>query len=67
MQFHLGFGVKYNGRHKVHLIADKNIAEVSLSSTHPGVVSLKGIELVISPDELNQLVSWGTCAGNSYR
>ena len=63
---HFVFDVKHDGRHKARLAADGNLTEVPLSSVYSGVVSLRGIRLVLFLAELNDLDSWGTDVGNAY-
>ena len=59
------FDIKHDGRHKARLVADGNLTEVPLSSVYSGVVSLRGIRLVLFLSELNGLESWGTDVGNA--
>ena len=54
---HFVFDVKYDSRHKARLVADGNLNDVPLSSVYSGVVSLKGIRLVLFIAELNGLES----------
>ena len=63
---HFVFDVKHDGRHKARLVADGHLTEVPLSSVYSGVVSLRGIRLVLFLAELNGLEEWGTDIGNAY-
>ena len=47
LRVHFVFDVKHDGRHKARLVADGNLTEVPLSSIYSGVVSLRGIRLVL--------------------
>jgi hypothetical protein len=58
--------VKHNGRHKAHLVAGVHLREVNTESVYSGVVSWRGIRLVIFLAELNQLELWGADVGNAY-
>ena len=56
---HFVFNAKRNGRHKDRLVADGNLTDVPLSSVYLGVMSLRGIRLVLFIEELKGLESWG--------
>ena len=62
---HFVFDVKHDGRHKARLVADGHLTEVPLSSVCSGVVSLRGIRLVLFLAELNGLEAWGADIGNA--
>ena len=63
---HFVFDVKHDGRHKARLVANGHLTDVPLSSTYSGVVSLRGIRLILFIAELNGLESWRTDIGNAY-
>lgn len=63
---HMIFDVKYDGRHKARLVADGHLTEVPVDSVYSGVVSLKGLRLVVFLAELNNLELWATDVGNAY-
>ena len=65
IKFHFAFDVKYDRKHKARLVADGNLTEVPLTSVYSGVVSLRGIRLVLFLAELNGLESWTTGIGNA--
>ena len=65
IRVHFVFDVKHDGRHKARLVADGNLTEVPLTSVYSGVVSLRGIRLVLFIAELNELESWNTDIGNA--
>ena len=46
------------------IVADVNQTNFPLSSVHPGVVSLRGIHIVLFLAEFNGLESWGADIGN---
>ena len=48
------------------LVPDGDLTDVPLSSVYSGVVSLRGIKLVLFIAELNGLESWGTEICNAY-
>ena len=57
--------MKHDGRHKARLVAGGHLTDVPLSSVCSGVVSLRGIRLVLFLAELNGLDSWDTDIGNA--
>ena len=60
------YDVKHDGRHKARLVAGGHMTEVNIDSVYSGVVSLRGIRLIVFLAELNQLVLWGADVGNAY-
>ncbi len=66
IRVHLVFDVKHDGRHKSHLVADGHLTEVPLESVYSGIVSLRGLCLVVFLAELNDLEIWATDIGNAY-
>jgi Reverse transcriptase (RNA-dependent DNA polymerase) len=60
------YDVKHDGRHKARLVAGGHKPEVNTDSVYSGVVSLRGIQLVIFLAKLNQLELWGADVGNAY-
>ena len=63
---HLVFDVKHNGRHKARMVADGHLTDIALESVYSGVVSLRGLRLLIFIAELNKLETWATDIGNAY-
>ena len=66
IRVHLVFDVKHDGCHKSRLVADGHLTEVPLDSLYSGIVSLRGICLLIFLAELNDLDVWATDIGNAY-
>ena len=66
IRVHLIFAVKHDGRHKSRLVADGHLTEVPLDSVYSGVVSLRGLRLLVFLAELNGLETWATDIGNAY-
>jgi hypothetical protein len=66
IRVHLVFDVKHDGRHKARLVADGHLTDVPVDSVYSGVVSLRGIRLVLFIAELNELQTWATDIGNAY-
>ena len=58
--------MKYNGRHKVRLVADSSLTPEPAENICSGVVSLRHLRLVIFLGELNNLELWGADIGNAY-
>ena len=63
---HLVFDVKHDGRHKARLVAGGHLTDVPLESVYSGVVSLRGIRMLLFISELNGLETWSTDIGNAY-
>jgi Reverse transcriptase (RNA-dependent DNA polymerase) len=63
---HLVFDVKHDGRHKVRCVAGGHLTEIPLDSVYSGVVSLRGLGIMLFLSELNQLEVWATDNGNAY-
>ena len=63
---HLVFDVKHDGRHKARMVADGHLTDVPLTSVYSGVVSLRGLRIVVFLAELNGLDTWATDIGNAY-
>ena len=66
IRVHLVFACKHDGRHKARLVADGHLTEVPVDSVYSGVVSIRGLKLMIFLAELNNLEVWGTDIGNAY-
>jgi len=62
----LVFNVKHDGRHKVRVVADGHLTDIPVDSVYSGVVSLKGLRVMIFLSELNHLELWATDIGNAY-
>jgi hypothetical protein len=60
------FDIKHDGCHKSRLVADGHLTEVPLESVYSGVVSLRGLRLLVFLAELNGLDIWATDIGNAY-
>ena len=66
IRVHLVFDVKHDGRHKARLVADGHLTDTPVESVYSGVVSLRGIRLMIFLAELNGMETWATDIGNAY-
>ena len=66
IRVHLVFDVKHDGRHKVRCVADGHLTDIPLDSVYSGVVSLRGLRIMLFLAELNQLEVWATDVGNAY-
>ena len=65
IRVHLVFAVKHDGRHKARLVADGHLTDVPINSVYSGVVSLRGLGLIIFLAQLNDLELWSTNIGNA--
>jgi hypothetical protein len=66
IRIHLVYAVKHDGRHKARLIADGHLTAVAVDSVYSGVVSLKGLRLLLFLSKLNDMQTWATDIGNAY-
>src|SRR6056300_1655760 len=66
IRVHLVFACKQDGRHKARLVTDGLLTEVPVDSVYSGVVSIRGLKLMIFLAELNNIEIWGTDVGNAY-
>jgi hypothetical protein len=60
------YDVKHDGRHKARLVAGGHLTDPNTESVYSGVVSLRGIRLIVFLAELNGLQLWGADVGNAY-
>jgi Reverse transcriptase (RNA-dependent DNA polymerase) len=63
---HMIYDVKHDGRHKARLVACGHLTDPNTDSVYSGVVSLRGIRLVVFLAKLNSLELWGADIGNAY-
>ena len=54
------FDVKHDGRHKARMVADGHLTDIPVDSVYSGVVSLRGLRIMLFLAELNQLETWAT-------
>jgi hypothetical protein len=66
IRVHLVYAVKHDGQHKARLVADGHLTNIPVDSVYSGVVSLKGLRLLIFLSELNNMHTWATDIGNAY-
>jgi hypothetical protein len=66
IRVHLVYACKHDGRRKARLVADGHLTDVPVDSVYSGVVSLRGLRMMIFLAELNQLELWATDIGNAY-
>jgi hypothetical protein len=66
IRVHLIYNVKHDGRHKARLVADGHLTSIPVDSVYSGVVTLRGLRLLIFLAELNDLQTWATNIGNAY-
>ena len=62
---HFVYDVKYDGRHKAIYVADGHKTDIPLESVYSGVVTLRGLRIVIFLAGLNGLDLWATDIGNA--
>jgi hypothetical protein len=60
------YTVKHDGRHRAHLVAGGHLTPIPLDSVYSGVVSLRGLRLVIFLAERNGLQFWNADVGSAY-
>ena len=55
IRVHLIYDVKHDGRHKARLVSVGHLTEIDVDSVYSGVVSLRGLRIMLFLAELNQL------------
>ena len=63
---HTIYDIKHDGRHKARIVAGGHLTDPNTESVYSGVVSLRGIRLIVFLAELNKLSLWGADVGNAY-
>ena len=63
---HMIYDVKHDGRHRARLVAGGHLTSIPLDSIYSGVVSLRGLRLIVFLSELNGLCLWGADVGHAY-
>ena len=48
------------------MVADGHLTDIAVDSVYSGVVTLRGLRLLIFLAELNELQTWATDIGNAY-
>ena len=66
ISLHFVYAVKHDGRYKSRVVAGGHLTDTPLESVYSGVVSLRGVRLVVFLGELNGLKIWQTDVGNAY-
>ena len=66
IRVHLIYDVKHDGRHKARLVADGHLTDIPVDRVYSGVVTLRGLRLLIFLAELYGLHTWATDIGNAY-
>jgi Reverse transcriptase (RNA-dependent DNA polymerase) len=66
IRVHFVFAIKYDGRHNACLVADGHLTDIPVDSVYSGVISLRGLRVVIFLAEMNGLELWSTEDGNAY-
>ena len=66
IRVHIVFDVKHDGRHKARFVAGGHLTPIPVESVYSGVISLRGVRLLIFLTELNDMHTWATDIGNAY-
>ena len=66
INLHLVYAVKFDGRYKSRIVAGGHLTDTPLESVYSGVVSLRGVRLVLFLAELNGLEVYQSDVGNAY-
>ena len=66
IKVYLIYDIKHDITHKARCVADGNLTEIPFDSVYYGVVSLRGLRIMIFLAELNQLVTWKIDICNEY-
>ena len=62
----LMYDIKHDGRHKAHCVDNGHLADIPIDSVYLGVVSLRGLRIMLFLAESNKLDIWTTDMGNAY-
>ena len=60
IRVHMIFDVKHDGRRRARLVADGHLTDVPTDSVCSGVISLRGLRMLVFLAELNRLPLWAT-------
>jgi Reverse transcriptase (RNA-dependent DNA polymerase) len=60
------YDVKHDGRHRGRLVAGGHLTPTPIEGTYSGVVSLRGIRLIIGIAVMNDRKIWSTDIGSAY-
>jgi len=60
------YACKHDGRRKARIVAGGHLTDAPLESVYSGVVSLRGIRLIVFLSELNDLEVYQTDIGNAF-
>ncbi|GAX11913.1 hypothetical protein FisN_UnNu034 [Fistulifera solaris] len=66
IRVHFVYDVKHDGRHKARLVADGHLTDIPLDNVYAGVVTIKGVRIVVFVAELNEQELYATDVGNAY-
>ena len=66
IRVHMIYDVKHDGRHRARMVAGGHLTPAPLESIYSGVVSLRGLRLIVFLSELNNLLLWGGDIGSAY-
>jgi hypothetical protein len=67
IRVHLVYACKHGGQRKACLVAGGHLTDIPVDSVYSGVMSLRGLRMMIFLAELNQLeLVWATDIGNAY-
>jgi hypothetical protein len=66
IRVHLIYDVKHDGRHRARLVADGHLTDLPTDSVYSGVISLRGLHMLLFISELNGLEAWSTDIGSAY-
>jgi hypothetical protein len=60
------YDVKHDGRHKARFVTGGHLTDLNTLSVYSGVVSLRGVRLVVFLAGLSSLELWGADIGSAY-
>ena len=60
------YNVKHDGWHKTRIVTGGHLTDIPMESVYSGVVSLRGIQLLVFLAELNGLQAWATDISSAY-
>ena len=66
IRVHLIYDVNHDVSHKARCVADVHLTDIPVYIVYSGLVSLRGLCIMLFLAELNQFDLWATDIGNSY-
>ena len=66
IRVHLVYDIKHDGCHHARMVADGHLTDVPVESVYSGVVTLRGLRMLLFIAEINGLETWATDISSAY-